>query len=428
MKKWMLAPLLSSIAMSGFAITLGEDSIDSKYNVSIRSSEMAEFPICMGSLIDRYWILTAGHCVVMSGEDEESEKDYHVTLPGKLAVTFGSTSLVVSDEGTPSDINNILNVSHVVVHPNYRRLHQVEVTELGEELVSTTMANDIALLRLELPLDSIDTVAIASQENMAEIEPSLIDEWRVLEAGDNRPSNIQLSGWGSKNEQDPFAKLVSVNLQETSLAYFPILECFNRLEAGKEYPEFIPNSADPTKFCTQPTKWSEYQYKDPDDPDEEPIYEGQLVGNSACLGDGGSALVALDSENKEIQIGIASGGPIVEPICGSVTIPNFHTKVSYYYDWIQEYVANESAPDSVILPPDFIENANQSIDIPGEEAPGEDVPGDSDTGEVVIPEECDESASVFKECGESSSGNLNSIWLGLLVVIALVRRFRHQLS
>lgn len=423
MNKWMLAPLLSSIAMSGFAITLGEDSSDSKYNVSIRSSEMAEFPICMGALVDRYWILTAAHCVVMPGEDEASEKDYHVTLPGKLAVTFGSTSLEVSDEGDPSDINNILNVSHVIVHPRYRRLHQIEVTELGEELISTTMANDIALLRLELPLDAVDAITLASQENMVEIEQSLVDAWRALEAGDSRPSNIKLAGWGSKNEQDPFAKLVSIDLQETSLAYFPILECFNRLEAGKEYPEFIPNSADPAKFCTQPTKWSEYQYKDPDDPEEEPIYEGQLVGNSACLGDGGAALVFLDSNNDEIQIGIASGGPIIEPICGSVTIPNFHTKVSYYYDWIQEYVTNESPPNLVILPPEFIANANQNID-----APEDDAPGDSDTGEITVPEECDESASVFKECSESSSGNLNSIWLGLLVMIALIRRFRYQPS
>ncbi len=126
--------------------------------------------------------------------------------------------------------------------------------------------------------------------------------------------------------------------------------------------------------------------------------------------------MAVDSNNEAYQIGIASGGPIVEPICGSVTIPNFHTKVSYYFDWINSYINNEEAPENTVSAPDFIENANQSIDVPEDENEA----GLEDE-RVEDTEICDESESVFKNCGDS--GSMNLLWLAVLGALCLRRRF-----
>ncbi|MCV6037629.1 trypsin-like serine protease, partial [Escherichia coli] len=73
-------------------------------------------------------------------------------------------------------------------------------------------------------------------------------------------------------------------------------------------------------------------------------------GNSACKGDSGGPLLDIATGK---QIGVVSGGPLVLPTCGSLTIPSFYTKVSNYYDWVQSYITADTPPNRYITEPNF---------------------------------------------------------------------------
>lgn len=86
-------------------------------------SENSTTVFCGGAIIDNQWIITAGRCVHRRTADE-------------IQVLVNSVNVVV-------DIDDLYNVDRIVVHP---------------EFVAERLENDIALLRLDQPIQWEETI------------------------------------------------------------------------------------------------------------------------------------------------------------------------------------------------------------------------------------------------------------------------------
>ncbi|WP_299210463.1 trypsin-like serine protease [uncultured Dokdonia sp.] len=106
----------------GQAIDIG----DAPYQVSI---EINGGHGCGGTIIDCEWIVTAGHCV-----DDN-------TNPADLVVHAGATNQ------TNNGIGQRIDVAEIIIHPNFG-------------VANGVLVNDIALLRLERPLELNEDVRV----------------------------------------------------------------------------------------------------------------------------------------------------------------------------------------------------------------------------------------------------------------------------
>lgn len=140
---------------------------------------------CGGAIIDRYTILTAGHCI----------------RPNRpVAVRLGTT--YHADGGFV-----IRNLRRIVVHPDY---------------VRDTDENDIALLILRNPL-----------RYSRRVQPVALPEFQYDLAAN---ALVQVSGWGVRgiwNERRYTASLQAVEV--------PVIEQDDCLEAYRDFPRNVTN-------------------------------------------------------------------------------------------------------------------------------------------------------------------------------------------
>ena len=105
---------------------------DYPYQVQLayNSSDHRQASTCGGSVISASWILTAAHCIRVSGSSPD---------PNEFTVFTGAS--IMPDNGTPN------SVAKVVIHPKYSG--------------SATLYNDIALVKLAEPLQPFSAVQLA---------------------------------------------------------------------------------------------------------------------------------------------------------------------------------------------------------------------------------------------------------------------------
>ncbi len=227
---------------------------------------------CGGTIIDEYWILTAAHCV----------KGVKVN---QIRVVASTTTLTDA-----SSVGQIMEVAEIIVHDQYN---------------SDTINNDIALIRLQNPLD-LSTLRAKSVPIMTKADE---------DNGFINPGVVGIiSGWGSLTYHGDSPD----SLQAVSI---PII---SNDTANKWFKESDPNGEQGTWDVT-----------------ETMIAMGlENGGISGCHGDSGGPFVVKNADNDWSVAGVTSWGKI----CGDPKMPSVYTKVSYFENYIMEHTNFDAEP------------------------------------------------------------------------------------
>lgn len=217
--------------------------------------------VCGGTLISQYWIATAAHCI----------KKYAQT---DLKVRLGEWDVHRDDEFYPYVEKEIRDL---VIHP---------------EFVAGNLVNDLALLRLDSPVDpSLPHVNPACLPN--------VDESFAR-------NRCWVTGWG----KDSFGQKGSFQavLREVELPVIGQAECESALRHTRLGPHYRLHSG----F----------------------ICAGGEGGRDACEGDGGSGLYCIQDGLIKVA-GLVSWGIG----CGQAGVPGVYVSMAHYRPWIENIIS-----------------------------------------------------------------------------------------
>lgn len=217
--------------------------------------------VCGGTLISQYWIATAAHCI-----KKHSQSEFKVRL--------GEWDVHRDDEFYPFVEKTVRDV---IVHP---------------EFVSGNLVNDIALLRLDSPVDP----------SLPHVNPACLpqlDESFVRE-------HCWVTGWG----KDSFGQKGSFQsvLREVELPVLGQAECESSLRQTRLGPHYRLHSG----F----------------------ICAGGEGGRDACEGDGGSGLYCIQDGIIKVA-GLVSWGIG----CGQAGVPGVYVNMAHYRSWIENIIS-----------------------------------------------------------------------------------------
>jgi len=218
---------------------------------------------CAGTLIDPWWVLTAGHCVAFAAANQAWEVDVVV---GRHDLRFGTDG-------------ERIGVADIYRHPGYD---------------GATLANDIALLRLQRAAVAGIPVALGTAADASLFEP-----------GD--PATV--IGWGATLGNPPGTPNYPDTLREVQVPIVSDADC-----AAAYGSDFIL----PDQICA-----------------------GDLVngGIDACYGDSGGPLF-VEGAAGYLHVGIVSTGND----CALPGFPGIYTRTTTYVDWVHEVMAANPLP------------------------------------------------------------------------------------
>ena len=264
LKALLLVPLFmnyfSSIAFAEQEISTrivgGQESQgnDWPWAVSLKSS-VTQQHFCGASLIASQWVLTTAHCVVYNDR---------AFSPLQIIATVGEYDL--SSDSVASSIEKIY------VHPDFN---------------SATLVNDVALIKLTVPIENLPNVARASND--------------LAKNAIANQDNVTVLGWGTTTAYDPGESVTTqppTTLRQVTIPLMTDTMCSDDL--GEQYHS-------PEMLCAG-------------------LING---GKDACQGDSGGPLV-INQEGQWQQLGIVGWGYG----CAAAGYPGVYTRVSNYNEWI----------------------------------------------------------------------------------------------
>ncbi len=242
----------------------GGDTTIAQYPWQISMQTNTGFPFCGGSIVAENWILTAQHCV--AGK-----------TPSAIKVVAGFTKQSNSAQG------QLRNVVEILVHPDY---------------VTASKGKDVALLRLESPLDlstaAARPIGIVTQADIALTAPdvvAVVTGWGTLSSGGSTPDILQAVSVPLVSNVDAQAAYTSETITDDQMA------------AGVM----------------------------------------GIGGKDACQGDSGGPLVVPDASGTGFLLaGVVSWGYG----CGDAKYPGLYARVSSFDTWIQAQMGGD-----VVVPP-----------------------------------------------------------------------------
>lgn len=218
---------------------------------------------CAATLISHQWLATAAHCIRKFNKDE-------------LKVRLGDWDVHRDDEFYPHVEKN---VKDIVIHT---------------EFVPGTLLNDIALVRLDSPIDA----------QLPHISPACLPSWNETFTG----QRCWVTGWG----KDAFGQRGTFQsvLKKVDLPVISQGECENSLRQTKLGPYYRLHQG----F----------------------ICAGGERGKDACEGDGGSGLYCINPVSGLIKAaGLVSWGIG----CGQQNVPGVYVNMARYVSWIEDIIS-----------------------------------------------------------------------------------------